>query len=341
MAGVEKAPRDGESMVKKHHDKLQAEKEAAGIAKLQATLPELSKPVLAYALQDSQLDAEKALLVLRQFQSESFDELSAIQRRRKDLRARGRGKSRRRTSVSPVSGSESESSEDRRRERSRKSKHKKSSKHSREKSKKDKHRKHKKEKRSKRSRHSPREDDDMPSKRGRPLEFGSFGIIREADYTAKRPEFAAWASEVKNIDIESLPRGDERDLFREFLEDFNTCTFPHRKFYDLAAYTRTHGGAASLGGGPGGGEGGTVDDERQRRTELQAERKAREDASARELMSRMVLSRKQVSELKQREMMRLRAQEAYKTGDMSTAAKLMKQLRPVEEGGARNEGDEF
>lgn len=58
-------------------------------------------------------------------------------------------------------------------------------------------------------------------------------------------------------------------------------------------------------------------------------------------MSRMVLSREQVSELKQREMMRLRAQDAYKTGDMGTAAKLMKQLRPAEEGGARNEGDEF
>lgn len=55
----------------------------------------------------------------------------------------------------------------------------------------------------------------------------------------------------------------------------------------------------------------------------------------------MVLSREQVSELKHREMMRLRAQEAYKTGDMGTAARLMKQLRPAEEGGNNNEGEEF
>lgn len=196
--------------VKKHHDKLQAEKEAAGIAKLQSTLPKLSKPVLAYALQDCQLDAERALLVLRQFQSEAFDELSAIHRRRKDLRAHASSRSKRRVSASPASGSDSESSEDRRHDRSRKSKHKKSSKHSSEKRKKDKHKKHKhkKEKRSKRSRHSPRPhaDDESPSKHGRALEFGSFGIIRESDYSAKRPEFAAWASEVKQIDIESLPR---------------------------------------------------------------------------------------------------------------------------------------
>jgi len=80
----------------------------------------------------------------------------------------------------------------------------------------------------------------------------------------------------------------------------------------------------------------------QRRNELQAERRAREDAAARELMSRMVLSEQQISELKQREMMRLRAQDAYKTGDMGTANRLMKRLRPVDEGGGdRNEGDDF
>ena len=198
--------------VKRHHDKLQAEKEAAGITKLQGALPKLAKPVLAYALQDSQLDAEKALLVLRQFQSEAFDELAAVQQRRKNLRAHGDGKKRRRQSVSTDSGSESDSSDDRRgrKEKSKKQRHKKSSKHSSDKRKKHKNKKekHKKEKRSKRSRHSPtpHEHEDVPSKHGRTLEFGSFGTIRESDYTAKRPEFAAWASEVKSIDIESLPR---------------------------------------------------------------------------------------------------------------------------------------
>lgn len=74
--------------VKKHHDKMQAEKEAAGIAKLQATLPKLSRAVLAFALQDCSTDAEKALLVLRQFQSDAFDQLADIQRKKRDMRSR-------------------------------------------------------------------------------------------------------------------------------------------------------------------------------------------------------------------------------------------------------------
>jgi hypothetical protein len=74
--------------VKKHHEKMQAEKEAAGIAKLQAALPKLSRAVLAFALQDCSTDAEKALLVLRQFQSDAFDQLAEIQRKRRDIRSR-------------------------------------------------------------------------------------------------------------------------------------------------------------------------------------------------------------------------------------------------------------
>ena len=67
---------------------MQAEKEATGISKLQAALPKLSRAVLAFALQDCSTDAEKALLVLRQFQSDSFDQLVEIQRKRRDVRSR-------------------------------------------------------------------------------------------------------------------------------------------------------------------------------------------------------------------------------------------------------------
>lgn len=74
--------------VKKHHEKLQSEKEAAGIAKLQAALPKLSRAVLAFALQDCSTDAEKALLVLRQFQTDAFNELAEIQRKRRALRSK-------------------------------------------------------------------------------------------------------------------------------------------------------------------------------------------------------------------------------------------------------------
>jgi hypothetical protein len=179
--------------VAKHHDKLQAEKEAAGIAKLQASLPKLCRPVLAMALQDSTLDADRALLLLRRFQSDMFNDLAALQQRRQRLQDS--------LHVSPSDSSDS--GDHKRRKRSKREKHRKEKK---EKTSKHKHKKDKDKDRSKR--HKRKRDRSGSADEAAPgqLAFGSFGIIREADYTRMRPEFAAWASEAKHIDSEALPR---------------------------------------------------------------------------------------------------------------------------------------
>lgn len=58
--------------------------------------------------------------------------------------------------------------------------------------------------------------------------------------------------------------GDERELWRTFMEDFNTCTLPERKYYDLAAHARKLARAAAAAGAPE--DANTfVDDERLRR----------------------------------------------------------------------------
>jgi hypothetical protein len=189
--------------VKKHHDKLQAEKEAAGIAKLHSAMPKLSRAVLAYALQDCAVDADKALLVLRQFQSEAFEKLADVQRKRRKLRAKlERGSS---PESSQTSGSSHEH-RDKRSKRKSKSKHKHKSKSGKHKTENDSTRSKEKKDRHKKRRKRARSREHSPSTEDRPLEFGSFGILRESDYHAKRPEFAAWASEVKHIDIEALSR---------------------------------------------------------------------------------------------------------------------------------------
>jgi hypothetical protein len=41
---------------------------------------------------------------------------------------------------------------------------------------------------------------------------------------AKRSEFILWAMEVKKKDVESLMKNEERELFKDFMEDFNTGT---------------------------------------------------------------------------------------------------------------------
>jgi carbamoylphosphate synthase large subunit len=37
-----------------------------------------------------------------------------------------------------------------------------------------------------------------------------------------------WAVEVKGANIELLGKAEEKELFREYMEDFNTGTLPHK-----------------------------------------------------------------------------------------------------------------
>ena len=41
---------------------------------------------------------------------------------------------------------------------------------------------------------------------------------------------------MKKVNIENLSPVVERKYFEDFAEDFNTCSFPSKKFYNIALY---------------------------------------------------------------------------------------------------------
>ena len=57
-----------------------------------------------------------------------------------------------------------------------------------------------------------------------------------ADLNPKREEFVAWLLEVKNINVETISHVQEKKLFEEYIEDYNTATFQSKKYYDLHAW---------------------------------------------------------------------------------------------------------
>merc|ERR1712232_332098 len=63
------------------------------------------------------------------------------------------------------------------------------------------------------------------------------GIIHESDINNIRPEFVQWAIEVKNLRADNLLNRDVQFLFNEFVENFNTASMPHTKYYSLSNYT--------------------------------------------------------------------------------------------------------
>eukprot|EP00771_Trimastix_marina_P004245 gnl/Trimastix_PCT/992.p3 GENE.gnl/Trimastix_PCT/992~~gnl/Trimastix_PCT/992.p3 ORF type:complete len:137 (+),score=59.38 gnl/Trimastix_PCT/992:466-876(+) len=54
---------------------------------------------------------------------------------------------------------------------------------------------------------------------------------------SKKGEFQAWLADIKQIDIESITMGEQRKLFTDFMEDYNTATFPSKKYYNLDVWT--------------------------------------------------------------------------------------------------------
>jgi len=71
------------------------------------------------------------------------------------------------------------------------------------------------------------------SKKGPCESWGKHGILREVDLWTKDQEFHLWLQEVRRADAEQLSNWDKKALFKDFMEDFNTCTMPSKKFYDL------------------------------------------------------------------------------------------------------------
>lgn len=67
-------------------------------------------------------------------------------------------------------------------------------------------------------------------------EYGKFGIISEADMYTKDQEFRAWMVEEKMLNPETVPQNKMKELFRVYMEDYNTATLPHEKYYALEKY---------------------------------------------------------------------------------------------------------
>ncbi|KAG0052969.1 hypothetical protein BGZ83_001845 [Gryganskiella cystojenkinii] len=64
-------------------------------------------------------------------------------------------------------------------------------------------------------------------------EYGTHGILTPADMWNKESEFQAWLMEVKKLNPETIQQNKMKEHFLGFMEDFNTVTMPHEKFYNL------------------------------------------------------------------------------------------------------------
>ena len=193
--------------------------------------------------------------------------------------------------------------------------------------------------RRKRSKHKRRGKDrkekDRKRRRGDPVpvepaqaSFGKFGVVKAEDQWSKQPEFFAWLQECKSRDPETLAKWEEKELFKEYAEDFNTATLPHAKYYDLQRWHSTQAASGEAEGGQAAGVNFTSLEE-DRKRELQAERERAKDGSKRDLIEHMRLTG-QLDGLREQQQLKAQLQLAAQTGDMAQVERLQKQLQPEE-----------
>ncbi|CAM8891206.1 unnamed protein product [Rhodiola kirilowii] len=155
----------------------------------------------------------------------------------------------------------------------------------------------------------------------------SYHDTRNILYRNKRPEFTAWLLEVKKVNLESLPNWEEKQMFKEFMEDHNTATFTNKKYYDLDAYHRrkmekeVKKGIKKIES-----ERTVFNDEEQRRLELLQEREKQKEEEVEALMRSMQGGMAQAM----KEQARLKEDMAYqyKIGNFEAAAAIQRRLDP-------------
>ncbi len=57
-------------------------------------------------------------------------------------------------------------------------------------------------------------------------------------------EFRAWLVEERHINPETISKSEEKKQIATFVEDHNTATFPHEKYYNLEVRDELEGGFA-------------------------------------------------------------------------------------------------
>ncbi|WVZ00450.1 hypothetical protein V8G54_026519 [Vigna mungo] len=158
--------------------------------------------------------------------------------------------------------------------------------------------------------------------------WGKYGIIRETDMWTKRPEFTAWLAEVKQVNLENMSNWEEKQMFKEFMEDHNTATFPSKKYYNLDAYYRRQMEKEMKKGFKKvhATERTVFNDEEQRRQELLQAREKHKEEQVMALKHSMQTGMAQA--MKEQAQLREEMAYQYKLGNFEAAAAIQRRLDP-------------
>ncbi|XP_050219035.1 DEAD-box ATP-dependent RNA helicase 42 [Mercurialis annua] len=286
------------------------------------------KHIDEHSTSDSHSDTDSASVEERDHRKRDKEKRSSSRKRHRSKSYDSESES---ESDSGSEESEGESEEERRRRRKRRERRRRREKEEereRRRKKKDKEKKRRREEKEKRKKKKKKEKLEIGKRGAVTNSWGKYGIIRETDMWNKRPEFTAWLLEVKQVNLESLPNWEEKQMFKEFMEDHNTATFPSKKFYNLDAY---HNRQMEKEWKKGfkkvqATERTVFNDEEQRRHELMREREKQKEQQVEAIKISMQSGMAQA--MKEQALLKEEMALQYKLGNFEAAAAIQKRLDP-------------
>lgn len=178
-------------------------------------------------------------------------------------------------------------------------------------------------KRKKKKKQTKTKRDDYSDDSGRPS-FGKYGIIRSSDMTRMKRSFEIWLAEVQGVPDFNGSRYELLEYYKTYMEDYNTATLPHKKYYDydkweMDEYRKQQSkeeNHASL----------SLARHDERRHQL--ERKARAEKLQQEQtqLTKSLMDGYKIQDMKRQADLRAQMQRAYKMGDDETYNRLKERL---------------
>ncbi|KAL4475421.1 hypothetical protein ABPG72_022056 [Tetrahymena utriculariae] len=245
------------------------------------------------------------------------------------------------------SKSSKDSKKDKEKEKKKEDKSKKSKKKISKEDKKDKKKKHKsgkdkKSKKEKKNKKDPKKYVQQPTSKAS-KRFGKYGIIKQIFQAfkskinqinqskehayEKRDEFQQWLADVKKLNIEALTQNEERRLFDDFIEDYNTASMPEQKYYDLVLWEQ-YLQSKQIGKKVKTNEEVGLDDEALKKLEREKQRQAFETQATAAALNQIYTQGNMASEIQETEAKRALMQQSYKIGDIEKALDIQKELVP-------------
>jgi hypothetical protein len=152
--------------------------------------------------------------------------------------------------------------------------------------------------------------------------------------TSAYREFEAYMMEVKKMpEIATSSKREVMQWFKSYIEDYNTATLPHEKYYNLEKWEmdeyrkdqqrKQHERLANS-------DNFSFNDEASREADRKRNRDLAEKREFEETKARMLADTSKRSEIRRQDELRVQMQMAHKQGDMATVARLERRLAPDE-----------